>query len=194
MQLQLLSYLHGSSEEAPLDSADLAALSNLSELPTWREISLADTFFAVRKVLRQSGLPNAGQHAFMVASLSITDRGSYLLRKRARVTRSGLSHGARHPLGRIFSNVGARLAENSTLLERTLGLLMMQQGAEDTEDPVSMKEVGARLDEVYAAQAAWRRAAVDLWPLHSLREEMLEASARDENALLRTFMAQSHVP
>ena len=131
MQLQLLSYLQGSSEEQPLNDADLSMLRGISELPQWRETSLAETFLAARKVLRASGLSNAGEHAFTVASLSITDRGSYLLRKRAGVTRSSLAQGARHPLGHIFSKVGARLAENSTLLERTLGLLMMQQGAED---------------------------------------------------------------
>ncbi|MFL5348151.1 MAG: hypothetical protein ACJ8AT_25440 [Hyalangium sp.] len=194
MQLQLLSYLHGSSEDAPLDIDDLTMLRTVSELPLWRETSLADTFLSARKALRESGLANAGQHAFTVASQSITDKGSYLLRKRAKATRSSLAHGARHPLGNILSNVGTRMAENSTLLERTLGLLMMQRGAEDAEDPVAMGRAAARLDEVYAAQAAWRRAAVDLWPLHSLREEMLEASARDENALQRTFMAQPHVP
>lgn len=194
MQLQLLSYLQGSSEEALLNGEELSRLRVLSELPLWRENSLAETFLSARDVLRRSGLANAGQHALAVASLSIADRGSYLLRKRAAVTRSGLAPGARHPLGTILSNVGAHMAENSTLLERTLGLLMMQQGAEDAEDPVSMGKVAALLDEVYSVQAAWRRAAVEFWPLHSLREEMLEASARDENALVRTFMAQPHVP
>jgi hypothetical protein len=194
MQLQLLSYLHGTSEEAPLNSSDLATLIALSELPTWRETSLADTFLSARQILRESGVANAGQQAFTVASLSITDRGSYLLRKRANVTRGGLARGARHSLGRILSHVGARMAENSTLLERTLGLLMMQQGAEDAEDPGVMEKVAALLDELYSAQAAWRRAAIDRWPLHSLLEEVLEAQARDEYALLRTFMAQPHAP
>jgi hypothetical protein len=194
MHLRLLSYLHGTSEEEPLTRSDLAALDDISALPLWRETSLEDTFLSARKLLREAGLVGAGRHAFTLADLSIRDRGSYLLRKRAAVTRRGLARGARYPLGHIFSNVGARMAENSSLLERTLGLLMVQQGAEDAEDPVAMQKAAALLDELYSAQAAWRRAAVGLWPLHSLMEEMLETRARDENALLRTFMARPQVP
>jgi hypothetical protein len=194
MQLRLLSYLWGTSEEAPLNGSDLATLSALSELPLWRETSLENTFLSARQILRESGYPNAGRHASTVAALSITDRGSYLLRKRANVTRGGLARGARSPLGGILSNVGARMAGNSTLMERTLGLLMVQQGAEDAGDPDAMKKAATLLDELYSAQAAWRRAAVDRWPLHSLVEEMQEASARDETALLRTFMAQPQTP
>jgi hypothetical protein len=194
MQLRLLAYLHGTSEEAPFSAADLATLGNLSELPSWRQTSFEDTFRSARQVFRGIGLPSASQEAFQVASLATMDRGSYLLRKRAGVTRGSLARGSRHPLGRILANVGARMAENSTLLERTLGLLMMQQGAEDAEDPGSMERVAALLDEVYSAQAAWRRAAIDSWPLHSLKEEMLEARAHDENGLLRAFAARPHAP
>ena len=194
MQLRLLSYLQGTSEEEPLTRADLEALDDISALSLWRETSLADTFLSARQLLRETGLPSAGRHAFTLATLSIRDPGSYLLRKRAAATRRGLAPGARHPLGHIFSNVGARMAENSSLLERTLGLLMVQQGAEDAEDPVAMQKAAALLEELYSAQAAWRRAAAGQWPLHSLMEELVEARARDENALMRTFMAHPQVP
>jgi hypothetical protein len=83
------------------------------------------------------------------------------------------------------------MAEESTLLERTLGLLMMQQGAEDQQDAIALAEAGALLDEVHAAQRAWRQAAVDHWPLHSLTKEVHEAAARDELAYLHAFTGSS---
>jgi hypothetical protein len=64
---------------------------------------------------------------------------------------------------------------------------MMQQGAEDQQDAMALAEAGALLEEVHTAQRAWRQAAIDRWPLHSLLEEMLEARARDELAYLHGF-------
>lgn len=187
MQLGLLSRLAGTHEEAPFDSQDLAMLGTLSALPFWRDNALVDTFLAARKVFLSAGLANAGSWASTLAGLTIAERGSLLLRKRAQATRRGLALRSRHPLGRVLYQVGARMAEESTLLERTLGLLMMQQGAEDQQDAIALAEVSGHLEEVHANHRAWRQAAVDRWPLHSLKEEVREASARDELALLRGF-------
>lgn len=188
MQLHLLSQLAGTHEEAPFENHDLAALSTISALPAWRENALVETFLAARQIFLSAGLTHAGSWASTVAALTVADRGSLLLRKRAKATRRGLALRSRHSLGRVLSQVGARMAEESTLLERTLGLLMMQQGAEDQQDAIALAEAGTLLEEVHAAQRAWRQAAADRWPLHSLTEEVQEATARDEAAYLRGFM------
>jgi hypothetical protein len=187
MQLRLLSQLAGTHEEAPFDNHDLTALSTISALPLWRENTLVETFLAARQAFLEAGLTNAGSWASPVAALTVADRGSLLLRKRAKATRRGLALSSRHSLGRVLSQVGARMAEESTLLERTLGLLMMQQGGEDQQDAMALAKAGALLEEVHADQRAWRQAAVDRWPLHSLIEEVQEATARDELAYLHGF-------
>jgi len=189
MQLRLLSQLADTHEEVPFDTQDLTRLSTLSALPSWRDNALVDTFLAARRIFLKAGLTNAGSWASTVAGLTIADRGSFLLRKRAKATRRGLALRSRHSLGRVLYQVGARIAEESTLLEQTLGLLMMQQGAEDQQDALALSEAGALLEKVHANQRAWRQAAIDRWPLHSLMEETQEATARDELAYLSGFTA-----
>ena len=124
----------------------------------------------------------------VVGHLSITDPGQRLLRKKASATRSHLFPRARERLGRVVHAVGMRLAEQPTLLEHMLGLSMMMDGAEDMQAEAEMARTDALLDEAHAAEAGWRKVAFHHWPLHSLAEEMWEASARDEMAYLRTFV------
>jgi hypothetical protein len=188
MQLRLLLLLMGTSEDAVFSGRELDALDAASELPLWREHSFEELFQRARSLLKAVGLPGASGQAFSLATLSITDRGSALLRRRAKATRSQLLPGSRYRLGRILCNVGMRMSGEATLSERMLGLLMVKRGAEDMGALDELAKADAMLDEVRAAQAAWRRAALIHWPLHSLAEEMLEASARDEMACLRTFM------
>ncbi len=189
MQLQLLHRLAGTHRETPFTTQELKELEPLLTLPVWREFCSLDVFLEARAHLRAAGLADAGRHALDVVTLSVTDEGSLLLRKRAKVTRSHLLPGARERLGRVFHGVGTRLAEQSTLIERLLGLWMVSRGAEDMRADAEMMQADALLDEAHAAEASWRRAAFLRWPLRSLTEEMLEASARDELAYLRTFIA-----
>jgi hypothetical protein len=189
MQLQLLHRLAGTHRETPFTTQALKELEPLLTLPVWREFRTLDLYLEARAHLRAAGLADASRHALDVVTLSVTDEGSLLLRKRAKVTRSHLLPGARERLGRVFHGVGTRLAEQSTLIERLLGLWMVSRGAEDMRADAEMMQADALLDEAHAAEASWRRAAFLRWPLRSLTEEMLEASARDELAYLRTFIA-----
>ena len=194
MQLQLLLRLAGTDEDTPFATRELEDLEPLLALPLWRESSFLDIFLEARQHLRAAGMADAGWLALDVATLSVTDAGSRLLRRRAKATRSHLLSGARERLGRVVHGVGTRLAEQSTLIERLRGLLMMSRGAEDMQADAEMARADALLDEVNAAEAGWRRAAFHWWPLRSLTEEMLEASARDELAYLRTFAGPAVSP
>lgn len=191
MQLQLLLRLSGTHPERPFTTQELKDLEPLLALPVWRAPYHLDVYLEARKHLRAAGMADAGRQALDVVTLSVTDQGSLLLRKRAKATRSHLLRGARERLGRVIHGVGTRLAEQSTLIEHLLGLLMMSRGAEDMQADAEGAQADALLDKAYAAEAGWRRAAFLRWPLRSLTEEMLEASARDEMAYLRTFVGPS---
>jgi hypothetical protein len=182
------------SDEAVFTSEELAGLEPIVALPTWREASFADTFLEARRHLREASVPGASSEAFHVASLAIFDPVSRHLRNRADATRSALAPGSRQPLGHLYARVGARMAAQPTLLEHTLGLLMMKRGAEDRHDTAEELRADALLEEVHATHREWRKAALDRWPLPSLLEENLEASARDELAFLRTFLPHSSTP
>lgn len=188
MQLRLLHFLAGTDEDTALGSKDLEALEAVAALPTWKETSFAHTFQEARRHLKEAGAASASGRAFTVATLSVTDRGSYLLQRRAEATRAGLLPGARRRLGRILHVVGARMAEQPTLEERMSGLQLMRDGAADMKDSVEGARIAALVEEARAMLDAERKAALEQWPLPALQEELLEASARDTWAHLRAFV------
>jgi hypothetical protein len=187
MQLHLLDFLADTHPDAALDAKALEALEAISALPDWREHVFAHTFRETRRQLESVGLPHAAGRAFGVATLSVTDRGSHLLRKRAEATRSQLLPGARHRLGRILWNVGARMAEENTLVERMVGLQFMVKGARDMQDDAGRARVEAQVEEAHAILSAEHGAGLGRWPLPSLQAEVLEAHVEDEWAHLRAF-------
>lgn len=187
MQLHLLDFLADAHPDAALDAKELEALEAISALPDWREHAFAHTFHETRRHLESVGAPYAAGQAFGVATLSVTDRGSFLLRKRAEATRSQLLPGARHRLGRILWNVGARMAEENTLVERMVGLQFMVKGARDMQDDAGRARVEAQVEEAHAILSAEHGAGLERWPLPSLQEEVLEAHVEEEWAHLRAF-------
>ncbi len=187
MQLHLLSFLGDTHPDAAFNARDLEALEALAALPDWREHAFAHTFQETRRQLESVGAPEAAGQALGVATLSVTDRGSHLLRKRAEATRSQLLSGARHRLGRILWGVGARMAEESTLVERMVGLQFMVKGARDMQDGAERARVEALVDEAHLILSVEHSAALERWPLPSLHEELLEARVEAEWAHFRGF-------
>lgn len=187
MQLRLLHLLADSDPDTALGATELAELEVVAALPVWNETSFTQSFQVARRHLQEAGVPNTGGGALAVATQSVADRGSYLLKKRAEATRSQLLPGARHRLGRVLYNVGSRIAEESTVVERMVGSDLMREGAGDMEDDAERRRAAAQVEEVRTALAAQHQAALERWPLPSLHEKVLEASARDEWAHLRDF-------
>lgn len=187
MQPRLRLLLADTDTDSVFGAEDLEALEVLSTLPVWKETSLHPTFVETRERLKQAGILHPGERAFSVVMLSTSDRGLHVLSQRAAATRSQLTPGSRQRLGRILWNIGSRVAEQPTVPERVTGLQMMMRGAEDMQDEEKQRHIGHRLDKVHAALAALRAAALERWPLPSLREEVLEESARDELGTLKAF-------
>lgn len=76
----------------------------------------------------------------------------------------------------------------------TVGLLLMELGAEDMGHGGSLAHVYARQEELSAAIRASYQVALERWPLHSLLEEMVESRARNEVAWLRAFLGKTTLP
>jgi hypothetical protein len=189
MQLHLWRLLADTPVTAAFSARDLEALEAVAALPGWKPTSFAHTFKEARHHLRAAAVPNPGDKAFTVASLSIGSKGDRVLRKRAEATRSQLLPGARHRLGRILWNVGTRMAEQPTFVERIVGLGLMRKGAQDMQDDAAVMRIRALEDEAHHLLTAEQMAALDRWrwPLPSLQEEVLEACARDAWAHLHAF-------
>jgi hypothetical protein len=187
MQPRLLLLWAESSEWAALSERELEALEVIMALPTWKDTSFTRTFLEARMNLKEAGISNPGKGAFAVALWSNTHWATFLLIERAQSTRSQLLPAARHRLGRILWNMGARLSQQSTVLERMTGLQLMLAGATDMGDDGGSERVRGDMSEASLIFNAAAQAALEKWPLPSLWEEVAEARARGEWDHLREF-------
>jgi hypothetical protein len=180
MQPRLLLLLAGTEAKSPLTPRELAALDELSLLPVWTATSSTRTFQQARDHLREAGLPTPGARAFLVTERATGAGSALLLLRRAEATRERLSEDERRWMGRMLWRIGSRLTETSSYLEHSVGLLLMDAGADDLRDYCGQGEASSRQDKLSASAVASDKAALERWPLPSLREEMEQARARDE--------------
>lgn len=189
MQPRLVLLWAESPEESSFTGEELERLEAIAALPHWKTASFSRTFLEAHRRLKDSGLPYPRMGAYHVASWSNTHGATYVLAKRAEVTRKQLLPGARRRPGRILWNIGARLSAQSTVMERLVGLQLMEQGAADMGDEGERERIARLQESAKALRNAMDMAALDRWPLPSLWEEIAEAKARDEWALQREFAA-----
>ena len=187
MQLQLYQQLRDTSEDEAFTARELEALEAVAALPSWREGTGERTVLEARRQLKEAGVPHASRRSFALATAAALGPAHALLRERTEATRSQLRPGSRHVLGRILMGVGTRMADESLLVPRTLGLLMCRSAAEDLQDSESRARFDEASDELFAVHAEFRKAALALWPIASLLEDAYAAAARDECAFLRAF-------
>jgi hypothetical protein len=104
------------------------------------------------------------------------------------VSREHLSPEELRRLGEALWRLGSHVAAESTLLERLLGLQVMQVGAIVLKDEDRLQKAETQTMEAQASWRALRAAAPGRWPLHSLGVSLLEASMHDEVAYIRRFL------
>jgi hypothetical protein len=105
-----------------------------------------------------------------------------------------LSEDERRRMGRMLWLIGSRLTEQSSLLEHTVGAMLMASGAGSLRHGRDQREAFAREDDMHAAVMTSLRAALGRWPLRSLSEQLLESRARSEVAWLRAFVGKGALP
>ncbi|MBZ4417605.1 lipopolysaccharide assembly protein LapB [Myxococcus sp. RHSTA-1-4] len=189
MQLQLLLLLGDTEQGSELSAAELDALEKVAALPVWREGSFADLYQQARQRLKDSGVPDASATAMAAVSRSLVDRGSWILRTRNVGTRGALSPEGLKRLGRISRDIGTRMMEQPTFLERMAGLQLVRAGAQDMGDDLGRQMALAQIEALEGAIDQFRKTAMERWPLASLTEELLEKTTRDEPAYLLSFAA-----
>jgi hypothetical protein len=189
MQLQLLLLLGDTEQGTPLTAAELDALEKVAALPVWRENSYAELYQRARKVLKDAGVPDASAMAMSAVSRSVVDRGSWVLRTRNVGTRGEQTPEGIKRLGRINRDIGSRLVEQPTLMERMAGPQLIRAGTQDMGDEMGRKLALAQLEALEGAVKEFHKTELPRWPLHALTEELLELNTRDEPAYLLSFVA-----
>ena len=189
MRLQLLLLLGDTEQGSPLSAEELDALEKVAALPVWREGSFVELYQQARRLLKESGVPDASAMAMSAVSRSVVDRGSWVLRTRNVGTRGALSPEGVKRLGRITRDIGTRMIEQSTMMERMAGLQLIRSGAQDMEDEAGRTLALAQLDALEKAIDQFRKTEMARWPLHSLTEELLDLNTKDEPGYLLSFAA-----
>ncbi|ATB39333.1 hypothetical protein CYFUS_004777 [Cystobacter fuscus] len=192
LQLALLSFLAGSSPEAPFERRDLEALEKLVALPEWKQPS-SEQFF--REMLGRIDMMYApGHHAWGMASLAQgVSLGSWLLR-RARASRARLIEDEQRWMGRLLWEVGACLREQRSRLELEMGLRLQMFGSELTGHSATREESIDLWVELGKWEEALKQAAFYRWPLAPLQEESCEPRARNEHVWMQAFAGKGKLP
>jgi len=188
MQYPLMLLLKGSSPDAPLTPKDLVGLEAIAALPDWRGTGFHELIQAAHRQLEGARLSQLTGYAFLLAVMSLANEPLYLLKQRVEVSREHLSPEELRRLGEALWRLGSHVAAESTLLERLLGLQVMQVGAIVLKDEDRLQKAETQTMEAQASWRALRAAAPGRWPLHSLGVSLLEASMHDEVAYIRRFL------
>ncbi|MCY1076140.1 hypothetical protein [Archangium lansingense] len=186
--------LSGSRSEAPFNAQELKALEAISTLPIWRETSFSQTFFQSRAHLRESGLSDTDTRAFGVAEQTVGSGMALLLRRRAEASWSHLPVEEQRWLGRMLWYIGQRMAEATSLLEHSVGTLLMELGAEHMGQMCDLEQARRQDDMVREGLRASLAASIERWPLPSLLEDLESSRARNELTWLRAFSGHAELP
>lgn len=187
MQLQLLLLLGDTEQGSELSAAELDALEKVSALPVWRENSYAELYQQARRKLKDAGVPDASAMAMSAVSRSVVERGTWVLRTRNVGTRGALPPEGLQRLGRINRDIGTRMLEQPTILERMAGLQLIRAGAQDMGDEAGRALALAQIEAIEGAMDQFRKTAMVRWPLYSLTEELMDVNTKDEPAFLLSF-------
>lgn len=192
LQLALVSFLSGSSPEAPFERRELEALEKIVALPEWKQPSNEQFFLEMRGLIDMMYAP--GHHAWVMTSLSqATSHGMWLL-QRARASKAHLSEDELRWLGRMLYEVGARLREQPSRLELEMGLRLQMFGSELTQHVPTREECIAAWVLLGHWEDAVKKAAYDRWPIAPLREESCEHRAHNELAWMQAFAGKGELP
>ena len=189
MQLRALLLLEGTDAKAPLTAREIQELEALSRLPDWRHSDFLSIQQYALRHLEATGISRPENHAYMVAVMALVGPTPWLLQKRTEASRDTLTPAERQRLNEALWRIGSRLSEESSILERLVGLNLMKKAATELGDPERLRQATERSDDARASYKAVDGAVPHQWPLPSLRKEMIESSMRDEVAHMNAFRA-----
>ncbi|MFY0584108.1 hypothetical protein ACN28S_66160 [Cystobacter fuscus] len=187
MQLRALLLLEGTSERAPFTAREIQELEALSLLPDWRQSDFLSLYQSTLRQFEAIGVSPADNHAYTVSVLALAGTAPWLLQTRAEASWDTLTPTERQRLGEAMWRIGSRLSEESSILERFVGLNLMKKAATALGDEERLRQATEWRAEAQAIYTARQAADPHLWPLPSLRTEMFESAVRDEVALMRAF-------
>ncbi|HYO57925.1 hypothetical protein, partial [Archangium sp.] len=194
MQLRALLLLEGTDAKAPITPRELQELEALSQLPDWRQSDFLSLYRYALGHFEATGVSLPVNHAYTLAVTALVSPVPWLLQRRTEASRDTLTAAERQRLGEALWRIGSRLSEESSVVERLVGLNLMKKAATEMEDTTRLQQVTALLADERATYAAWQSAATLRWPLPALRQAMIDSSMSDEVAHMHAFRAPDWTP
>ncbi|MFY2558450.1 tetratricopeptide repeat protein [Corallococcus terminator] len=189
MQRALLLLVDPHAPDAPFTEEELRELERIVALPDYRSTSTVSLYAEAERLLRSAGVEQPAGGSFSALVQELGTHGPFLLLQVVDASAGTLSTDHRMRLGRALWSLGERMAAESTLIERMLGLNCRRKGAALLADSERLARATMDLEEGRAVWLAARRLELDAWPLPSLQEAMLAATLKDEWTHLRAFVA-----
>ncbi|RJS13961.1 hypothetical protein DRW03_35630 [Corallococcus sp. H22C18031201] len=191
MQTPLILLLQGRALDAPMTTGELEDLERVASLPDYRVTPLVQMHSEAEQLLKSMGVGRPELRAFSVSVSELALTGPYLLWRRAEMVGDTLSSPDRARLGHVLWDIGKRVAEESTLVERMVGLRLMRQGAELLNSSEMLKQVALATQQ--GKQVAGVSSALQFarWPLPSLQRAWLAATLENEWVHLQSVGAPS---
>jgi hypothetical protein len=90
--------------------------------------------------------------------------------------------------------VGSRLCEQPSLLEREWGWSLLEKGARAMRDGNSLLQAARTMYDTNGLRLLESRSALRRWPLPSLQEELCERRARGEAAFIHALGGEGELP
>jgi hypothetical protein len=182
-----LLLLEGTDSKAPFSPRELEELEALSQLSDWRPSGFLSLYRYALRHFEATGVSLPESHAYTLAVLSLVSPVPQLLQQRTAASRDTLSAAERQRLGEALWRIGSRLADESSVVERFVGLSLMKKAATALDDSARLLQAWELLADDRAAYSAWESAVTHRWPLPSLRQAMSDAAMNDEVAHMRAF-------
>ncbi|WP_158502115.1 hypothetical protein [Vitiosangium sp. GDMCC 1.1324] len=189
MLLRALLLLEGTDTKAPFTPRELQELEALSQLPDWRQTAFLSLYRYALGHLEATGVSQPKDHAYGLAVSALVSPVPVLLQRRTEASRNALTPAERQRLGEALWRIGSRISDESSVVERLVGLSLMKKAATELEDSARLLQATELLEEERATYADWKSAAPNHWPVPTLRQAMIDAAMNDEMAHMHAFRA-----
>ncbi|MBN9681799.1 MULTISPECIES: hypothetical protein [unclassified Corallococcus] len=188
-RIPLLLLMADASEETPLTHEDIVALDRIASLKHYRNVSLSQLYVDAERRLEAAGASSRFDKAFMVAISNLVLEPASVLTKRAAATKDQLTLAEQDRLGKALLTLGARIRAENTLVERSVGLRMMEQGAVLVGNEEMRAQVAEGYEPLRQVIQSSRQVQIENWPLPSLQREWATVLVQDEWAFLSNLLA-----
>ncbi|WP_147446971.1 hypothetical protein [Corallococcus sp. CA054B] len=188
-RIPLLLLMADASEETPLTHEDIVALDRIASLKHYRDAPLSQRYVDAERRLEAAGASSRFDKAFMVAVANLVLDPASVLTKRAAATKDRLAPDDQDRLGKALLTLGARIQAGNTLVERSVGLRMMEQGAVLVGNEEMSAQVAEGYESIRSVIQSSRQVQIENWPLPTLQREWAKALVQDEWAFLSNLVA-----